>query len=671
MSNQVAENPVEQAGAQRPQELTWAELLKKFFEVLKANGKAGQEGNFKTAFKYFLISIGLTKESQVGAEFGDEFEAKIKIYIEYEVGRKLKESTYNPRVSKIRELKRFAEVNFAESLRFQTLPETFGQKINKLITSLGFTIMSFWKTLPKGTVSYGTLANWCKGRRYPSKKYLPAIRTIEVYLRAPAGTFRINKYHHGRHNLIDEQSDSGNKVRAALAKPYYIWTTTLQEEFKKLFIHKTEAILPEGEERHDNGQWTSSEGAEVPSAEKARRRLQSFMGFCALPQDNPDPYLRGQGIKLEELSLALLAVKELVEAYLEFMRLRSGLRVRGVEKREAVSLPAHAVSRDGKWEFYDAGGKYNNGSIEVLSFISSLLRPRTGYLYQHPEFAEKLGSRITAGSWRKQCAMTRSRVVKVRRDILLMKKKNDKRNFALGRDPKERIGWILELKRPLFLLQEMLGEMLADLLPESVSKVERARQYRDLLLYALLCANPLRVRMFSIMEFDRHLIRSSDGSWQLRFDSGEFKNRRSLESEYEVGVARELWPILERYREEFHPILAGSTKTRHVFIGNGKGCHRKKQGAPLSAKTLSYLIERLTERYVPGGMGFGPHAFRHIVATDIIKEEPQLGFLIAARALHDKHETVEKVYIHLKTSEFFEPVNMHFAEAWRQVFNLS
>lgn len=250
-----------------------------------------------------------------------------------------------------------------------------------------------------------------------------------------------------------------------------------------------------------------------------------------------------------------------------------------------------------------------------------------------------------------------------------MKKNNDQKNFDFGRDPKEQIGWILDLDRPLLVLQEMLKEMFDDLLPESAPMLLRAKQYRDLLLFALLCANPLRIRMFSIMEFDKHLVRMDDGSWRMRFKRGAFKNRRTLKSDYEVGVARELWPLLDRYRKEFHPVLAGSTRARHVFIRCGRCGPGNIQGSPLLPSSLNHIIHKLTQVYTPGGVGFSPHAFRHIVATDIIKKDPRIGFFLAARALHDKLETVEKEYIHLKTREFFEPVNTHFSEAWNQVFN--
>jgi integrase len=668
MSDQVTASLIQQPSTHQPLELTWSDLLKKFFEVMIEKGKGKQERNFKTAFKFFLISIGVLAESPVGPELGDEFEAKIKVYIEFQVKRNLKDSTVKPRVSKIGKLKKFAETNFAQSIRFQTLPKAFDERLRRLIALLGHTIKSFWRTLPEGLISYNKLLNWCDGRSLSGKNNLTLIETVEVYLGAPTGALRLPRRLNAVHHLKVGQSEAGNKMRAALAKPYYVWTESLAEEFQSLVAHKTSAILPEGEKRHKKGQWTRSDGAGFPSAKMFQDFLKSFMGYCVLPLNNPDPYLRGWGLKLEELSLALLCDKGLVEAYIEFKKLRSGLRVRPVKESTAASLQAHEISANGLWSFYDKGGKYNSGSLGTLAFVSSLLRPGTGYLYQHPEFSVKLGPRMTATSWHEQCVQARSRVDDLHLTISLMKKEGDQEDYDFGRDPKEPIQWILDLPRPFLVLQEALKAMLSDLFPDNASNLERARQYRDIILFALLCANPLRIRMFAIMEFDKHLIRREDDSWWLRFNKGSFKNRKSLKSHYEVRVAEELWPLLDRYRKEFHPVLAGATGSKYVFIRSATGPH-KHPGGPLSSIALSGIIQELTELYIPGEMGFRPHAFRHIIATDIIMKDRRLGFFLASVALHDKLDTVKREYIHLSTSEFFEPVNAHFSEAWNLVFN--
>lgn len=667
MAEETAET--QQQELRELKKLTWADVLKAFFEYLCAEGKKKQTRNFKTAFNQFLKAIGSREESLVGLELGEEFEAKLNIFVEFEVRRGVSTSTYKPRVSKLRALKKFVDENYAQELRVQNLPKTFGRRLLKLINVLGLTVRSFWRKLPIGLIPYGTLLGWCEEKYLPTARSWKAVMEIESYLRIPDGILRPPRYRLLGQDLQIGVSDISQKSMAAKSKPYYVWTVSTKGEFQGLYSNKTLAILPEGEERSEIGQWTSNEGGKVPTSDVTVDILKSFMGYCALPVDNPDPYLRGAGIEQEALSLALLADKGLVEGYLSFKRLRSGLRLRPINDTDDVqSLPAYMISADGKSVFYDKGGKYNRGSILALITISGLLRPKTGYLYQHPEFAQKLGPRMTAATWHRQCQVTRARVIKLLKDIRRMKKKNDLNNFDFGRDPKELIQWILDLKRPLAVLQQMLKDMIEDLLPHYAPEVERARQFRDIVLVGLLSSNPLRIYMFSIMKFGQNLFRDGEGAWWLKFNKGAFKNRTSLKSNYLVRVAPELWPLLDRYQKEFHPILAGPAGSNYVFVAGGGGQHSKRKGAALCEDSLSDLVRDLTELYIPGALGFRPHAFRHIIATDIIKKDPRLGFYVAARALHDKLETVEEEYIHLKTSEFFEPVNTHFSEMWAQVF---
>ena len=664
MSDQVKDG----VGPQEPQLITWEFLKNVFFEDLKTEGKEKQKRNFNTAINTWLAALGLAEDSVVGAELSEEFEAKIKIYIEFEVRRKISRSTYGPRVSKLRRVKAFVSKRFAPTLVLQNLPKAFGQRLRALITAMGFTIHSFWRSLPQGLAPYDTLWRWCRGS-IPSRENLHVLSVIESQLRVPDGTLLTTKYLRSNPNENAGQSDYGNKMRAALSKPYYIWNEALRQEFEGLLTHKTVAILPDGEERSDEGQWTRNEELKVPSAELAEGSLRSFMGYCGLPAGNPDPYLRGAGIEPKSLSLALLADKRLVENFVEFRKLRSGLRVRPLDRSTLASLQPYEISANGLWQFYGVKGKYNSGSLSFLSFVSSLLRPGTGYLYQHPEVAERLKAGISPADWRKQCRDTRARVNKLHKRILKMKKRNDVENFDYGRNPNESIQWILDQERPLFIIQQMIKDMLNDLLPEDAPIADRARQMRDIVLIALLCSNPLRIYMFSIMKFGKNLARESDGSWWLKFNRGQFKNRRSLKSNYRVQVARELWPLLDLYQKVFHPVLVSATKSKHVFVSAGR-C-KDAHGAPMQPRSLSEVVGKLTALYIPDTFGFRAHAFRHIVATDIIKKDPRLGFFLASVALHDKLETVEESYQHLKTSEFFAPVNTHFGESWRVVFGPS
>jgi len=169
-----------------------------------------------------------------------------------------------------------------------------------------------------------------------------------------------------------------------------------------------------------------------------------------------------------------------------------------------------------------------------------------------------------------------------------------------------------------------------------------------------------------MMKFDQHLKRRKNGEWWLEFRKEEFKNRHALNSDYSVRVDIHMWPIIERYRSEFRPLLQGAGECDYVFRP-APGSRVKSKCQPIPRAAIFNLLQGLTYSYIDDSPGFGPHAFRHIVATDIIKKNPEFGFFLASKALHDRVETVERAYGHLKTHEFFEPVNRHFACAWEEV----
>lgn len=79
---------------------------------------------------------------------------------------------------------------------------------------------------------------------------------------------------------------------------------------------------------------------------------------------------------------------------------------------------------------------------------------------------------------------------------------------------------------------------------------------------------------------------------------------------------------------------------------------------------LSNSIFRRTREHIPESRDFRAHAFRHIVATDIIKNDPKFGFYLASIVLNDHLKTVERSYAHLKTSELYEPYNEYFSKLW-------
>jgi integrase len=443
-------------------------------------------------------------------------------------------------------------------------------------------------------------------------------------------------------------------MRDVRSYSYRVWEKHLEEELQELVKFKTESVLPSGIKRNKNAVWTSSEGGELGTANFAQKEFQSFFGYLCLSKKASDLMFRGKGYSKGKLTIGLLADLDLVESFITgFKKLRSF-------------------------------NKYNNGHIHFLSMVTSLLRPETGYLYQNPKFAVKIGMSGDTEEWQKKCFDTRTRLLEVQADIKHAKNSGSS-DFQKGRDPKEPIADILALPNPLTAIKELISIMLSDVNSYPLG-IKRAVFYRDILLIALLVGNPLRIKMFAIMKFDRNLIREDDGSWWIKFKRADFKNRSSISSDYEVEIAPEFYPLIERYQREFRPLLFGAEESDYVFLKDSDNRNRKPprkkrksliyKSPPVVKDIYSFTPAVLSGRvsirikdYFPLSPGFRAHAFRHIVATSIIKSNPEMGFFLASKVLHDKLETVEREYVHLKTSEFFRPYNRFLSDLLKGVIN--
>lgn len=647
------------AADERKTSVTYDELLKAYEKHLTDTHRESLVPNSKTALTIFLKENQLSLSSNVGVELTKRFLHTLAVFTEAQKRDGIKLTTYGPRQSYLRAIQNFYVIGIAPKLDLSR----FGDVLQGLIVETGCGMRSFYKSHLKELMTMTTFKDWYYGRHLPSTGKLVVVKEIERNLNVVEGTLihLLPSQRYGRPRRPKGQTTYGRRAKAVQGKPYRYWNDQLEGEFVGILKYKSSPIPAEGEQRSKRGRWSSTEGAHLPTAEVHRGFFKNFFGFCRLPVDASDPYLRGFGIPVEELSLALLADKNIIEAYLEFTRIRTTL---GSSSPSEVpnSQPSDAIADQVN------DGKYNQSTLSFLGIVSSHLREKTGYLYQHPSFADKLGERMTAPTWQEQCTDTRRRLLEVHNTVYEMKRSGDYQNYEMGRNPEEPIKEILDQKRPLLVIQELVKTMLRDFEMGISCAVNRALLYRDILLISMLAANPLRIRQFSIMQFDKNLICKPDGSWWLFYKKGDFKNRHALDGDYLVRIAPEIWPIINRYRSEFYPVLCGESSTKYVFLAGTTGKNRMAKDRRLLAHALSGIVQRVTHAFVPNSPGFGPHAFRHIVATDIIKTDPRFGFFLASRALHDKLATVEKAYAHLKTSEFFEPYNDHFSAAWQQVF---
>lgn len=617
-------------------QISYTLLLQKFIEVLSSKISRQQIKNFRTAINSWQKMLKLNERRIVGDEFGIHFLHYQSIYAKKLDNEGLKASTKASRLSIIKKLRTFF---LQETNEFLT-SSNFHEILSHFLTLRGFSVSKFREYFLVDSVTTRTLQMWINGTRVPGRSRQSTLEEIEKHLSIPKGML-VSSLIWSRKGKTGSGNSTkfGNRVRVNGKKTYSITTKQVDEEFVLLRKFKSASVLDEGLERTEGALWTDSEGVSQPTAKKTKCEIALFLGFCSLSESNKDPMLRGLGMKSEKLTLALLAEKTILEKYLmEFKLARTG-------------------------------GKFHHGYLTFISLVTSLLRKDTGYLYQKPEFAAKLGLCFTDQEWQTKCLDTRNRLLKIKSAIEEAKKSGSS-DFELGRNPEEPIANILALPQPVRATMAMVMAMFGDTAKLSTSPLRQACLYRDALLLTLLQANPLRVKMFRIMKFDENLVREADGSWWIKFHRNTFKNRHSLSSNYAARLTPEVWSMIEIYKEKFRCLFPASETSSHVFLSAADKFSKFKDQNDKSVPgllNLSAIVLRRTKQYIDNNPGFSAHSFRHVISTNIIKSNPEFGFFLAAKVLHDKLETVEKYYAHLKTSDFIEPYNREFSALWKSV----
>ena len=426
----------------------------------------------------------------------------------------------------------------------------------------------------------------------------------------------------------------------------------LKAEWDELYALMTPTLEPDGPLKRNGFWFVDPETGDCPTAGKTMNTLSGFFGYLSLPVEGrsflipekkkdkkkkkeeeegekpPPKYtvVKGEGFSPDSLTLALVTDVPLVKRYLEFVKGR-------------------------------AGGVYNTETEQIINLCCMLLRKKTGFVRQQPHYGERLQPPVPAGKWSRWCASAHERLREQIRNL----DKNGQ--IVQSRDVDEPIDFILNDPHPLRYLYKLADLMEADLPAPSAKGVDRAVAYRDMFLVRFLTANPLRIKQFSLMTWRAdntgNLYQERNGSWWLRFPKDAFKNRKTLKKDrftknYRAPLPRSLGGYVQTYLSTHRPLLLGAEQCDYVFrpgLRGGVSKHKSGSAKPIQAGSLSKVLCKKAGLYLRCA-GFGPHAYRHIIATDYLKNHPS-GVMVAASILHDTPEMVLKHYGHLQKSDFF------------------
>ena len=322
-----------------------------------------------------------------------------------------------------------------------------------------------------------------------------------------------------------------------------------------------------------------------------------------------------------------------------------------------------------KWLERRSGNTFHNGIHVFLQTVESHLRPKTGFVWLRPDLAETVDpghhehwNRQSPGwqdveGWRARCEATRAALRKYRQF------RAGKKPIGKSRNPVERVAVVLNDEFPLKKLVEFVNTLERSMPPPAHHR-DYCAWIRDVVLCKLLVSNPLRIGQYAAMTFradgSGHLVRVGPGRYRLNFEPSDFKNEKGAATHtYSVAVDDSVAPWIDRYLTEARPYLVGADETNRFFLPAAKGPQKTpqflhdeglSQEVGYKADGLSCRVKKLTSLYIDACPGFGPHSFRHVIATDHLRRNPG-DYLTVATLLHDKLETVLKNYSHLKVQD--------------------
>ena len=332
----------------------------------------------------------------------------------------------------------------------------------------------------------------------------------------------------------------------------------------------------------------------------------------------------------------------LVSQFLGWLHLPLSRGGRGEAAESAETLAnfarADVIQDYVSWRIARSDGHIHAGITKFLQFVAGVTHPETGYLTQSYDTVAGVTMSLTRDSWAQKCrdAFELARA--------LIPDLEQSESAGPSRDSFEPIAATLNLANPLEAVADMVARLDAD--RPSTGGVREAVWARDRLLIKLLASNPLRDKNLRLLTFDElgtGKLRKADGAWRICIPRAEFKNAKGAarDRDYDMVVRPEVWPDIERYLRDYRPMLA-KPGNPYVFVSS------RTDSGPMPS--LRRHFAALTRQYLAQCPGVGPHAMRHIVATSILKANPN-AWTTAAIVLHDREETVRQHYAHLRCDD--------------------
>lgn len=596
-----------------------------------------QERNRASALQRFMEHLLLTPDSPVGPELGAGLDDALTAFVKAKKAEGLKDGSIANTRSAIRKwAKCWRELVESESEpKFETFHEALKYYVERKKAEGKLNLSDLARQAGMTRLTY--ISNTITQKKKTFEPWrIDAIASFEEALGAPATS--LTRFTTVPIEALNVQvrakrqsTEYGKKLAELQSDPYRIkdLPPQLLSEYRDFVKFKT-AVRPPGNLVR-NKRWRTKPIIESSAPQRATQMasvdgktfsagaiiflgcIEQFFGIMALKGRDP-----------EKFSLAWMLDASLLDEVIEFAAGRMGV--------------------------------VTENTISLLQQIRSLIYREGGWMYQLPEFSSKLyvPQEMNREEWEAFCNKRWEEINTVSQQL------QDDGLVKVGRDTEEPIRSVLERDHPITALLDIVDAMERRLKkyesqPSVVRGTMKIVMQRDTLIFKVMIPQPLRVRMLKIMTWRKdnsgNLYRRSNGRWAIRFKKEDFKNETGAAKDkpYDVALPASLNAAIEDYLYNVRPQF--NNPSDFVFVPDAsKGKAKGNNGHTQGGTWLNDMIRARSAAFLKDCPGFGPHAIRHIVATDYIRNNPG-SYIVAADILHDKLETVIKAYAHLKAAD--------------------
>lgn len=187
-----------------------------------------------------------------------------------------------------------------------------------------------------------------------------------------------------------------------------------------------------------------------------------------------------------------------------------------------------------------------------------------------------------------------------------------------------------------FVLSEVLVECGLILMTEAdgsatLSRLAKARQFRNGLMVAMLALHPIRLKNFASLTIGHDFVLIDD-HWWIVLSSTATKEARPDERRIDETIAAALGKYLSKHR----PVLAReSVESGALWISSFNGL-------PMTYHSVAGAIEGITRSTI--GVGISPHMFRTSAASSAAVHAGHNPHLASALLHHRDNRVTEESY---------------------------